>query len=218
LGSLRSVWWQEPEQVTNGLKALTRSLFSKLVIKLGWEYKKDETHLTALLRTLAISAAGKSEDPATVTEAKKRFQAYVANPQGNAIHPNLRGAVFSIILKNGDEKDYEQVLDMYRQTSIADQKIIALGSLGAPSNPKLLERSLQFCLTPEVQTYSFAYRCFPCLLFRYFIIKIYLPLEREFNNVGSPPGYPLYSWICLCQSKRTLIGVEICTGSMANAL
>lgn len=57
-----------------------------------------------------------------IAEARKRFAQFV---QGDAaaIDPNLRGTVFSLVLKNGGEKEYDQVVKIYQDTKVADQKL-----------------------------------------------------------------------------------------------
>lgn len=62
LGKVRSVWWEEPSAVTDKLKAMSRQLFSPVAAKCGWTYPANEGHLQQLLRTLAITVAGKSDD------------------------------------------------------------------------------------------------------------------------------------------------------------
>lgn len=144
------MWAEEPKKVTDALKEFTRKIFSPVAKRLGWEYASGESFLTSLLRTLAISVAGKADDPEIVAEAQKRFKLFTtAEQQQEAIHPNLRGAVFQIVLRNGGTEEYEQVLRLYRETSVADQKLIALGSLGATLDRGLLERTLQLAMNQD---------------------------------------------------------------------
>ena len=57
-----------------------------------------------MLRSLVIGQYGHYGDPDTIEEAKKRFQDHV---EGTASLPaDLKGAVFSLALANGDETTF----------------------------------------------------------------------------------------------------------------
>lgn len=150
------MWAEEPKDVTDALKGFSQKMFGQLAKKMGWDYAKDEDFLTSLLRTLAITVAGKSDDPAVIAESKKRFAEFTAGKE-DAIHPNLRGAVFQVALRNGGVAEYEKVLQLYKDTTIADQKVIALGSLGATLQPDLLKRTLELGLSEDVRPQDIIY-------------------------------------------------------------
>lgn len=120
LAHLQSVWWEEPKEVSDQLKAVTRKLFAPLAKKLGWEYSPKDPQLTVLLRTLAISTAGRAEDKEVIAEAQRRFALFVKGDEA-AVHPNLRGAVFALVLRNGGATEFDHVLKLYRDTTTADQ-------------------------------------------------------------------------------------------------
>ena len=156
LASIRSIWWEAKPETVDRLKSFSKEMFSPVAQRLGWEYKKGEGFLTALLRTLAISNAGKSGDATVIAEAQKRFKEFM-NGTTEAIHPDLRGAVFSIVLQNGGVVEYEQVLKLFRETRTADQKLIALSALGSAKTEELLLRTLKFAQTEEVPANDIIY-------------------------------------------------------------
>lgn len=85
----------------------------------------------------------------------------------SAIHPNLRGSVYAIALRNGGEKEvskirvhprydvdflqYEVILNEYRTAKNSDERNSALRSLGYAEDPKLVSRTLQMALSEEVK-------------------------------------------------------------------
>lgn len=146
-----SVWYEQPEEIRNGLKALRRSLFAPIAHKLGWEFAETDDYLTNILRGLALTNAGRSDDQETVEEAKKRFWQFV---EGNtdALHPNLRGPVYNIVLgaaenEEEEEKLWEQVLKIYRDENLpTDQRLIALNSLGGIKSKALIQRYLDMSM------------------------------------------------------------------------
>ncbi|KAI9303817.1 aminopeptidase [Cunninghamella echinulata] len=151
LGSVISVWYEQPEEVKEGLNKVRRNLFGPLATQLGWTVGSGDNDLTNLLRVLAISSAGGSKHTETIEEAKKRFWSFVGGDH-DSIHPNLRSSVFSITLKNEEDseqviKAWEAILAIYKDESIPnDQQLIALSVLGDTKNPSLIKRCLDMVL------------------------------------------------------------------------
>ncbi|KAI3640726.1 hypothetical protein MIR68_001604 [Amoeboaphelidium protococcarum] len=156
LGKVRSIWWSEPKVVTDKLKQLSRNMFGPVAKSLGWDYAEKENHLKAMLRTLVIGVAGKSDDADIIAECRKRFDLFIGGNQ-ESIHPNLRGAVFAVVLRNGGVKEYEAVLKIYQETKVADQKLVALGALGSTQDESLLLRTLDFGLSDQVRPQDIIY-------------------------------------------------------------
>ena len=59
-----------------------------------------------MLRPMILSFVGKSGDQLVIDEAKKRFERHIA---GDLIDPNIRGAVYVIVSRYGDEKTQEEL-------------------------------------------------------------------------------------------------------------
>ncbi|KAI9812821.1 MAG: Aminopeptidase 2 mitochondrial [Thelocarpon impressellum] len=74
-----------------------------------------------------------------------------SNGDRNAIHPNIRGSVYGIVLSNGGEKEYDIILDEYRTAKNADERNTALRSLGRAKDAALIKRTLQLPLSDEVK-------------------------------------------------------------------
>ncbi len=82
------------------------NLFSSIQNKLGWDAKSNEDPLIAMLRPMVLTIAGKSGDQKVIQEAQKRFQQHIA---GDLIDPNIRGSVYVIVSRYGDETTQEQL-------------------------------------------------------------------------------------------------------------
>ncbi|KAI7861332.1 peptidase family M1-domain-containing protein, partial [Spinellus fusiger] len=147
LGNILSVWYEQPKEVRNCLKALRRSLFSPLAHKLGWEFAETDDYVTNTLRVLVIANAGKSNDTVIVEEAKRRFWAYMKG-DSSAIHPNLRGTVYSIVLSSAEDEEeevkvWEEILKEVKNESLPDdQRLLALTALGGMKSHALVVRFL----------------------------------------------------------------------------
>jgi len=82
------------------------NIFSSIQEKLGWNAKPNEDALSAMLRPMILSIVGKSGDQQVINEAQKRFQRHL---EGDLIDPNIRGAVYVIVSRYGDETTQEQL-------------------------------------------------------------------------------------------------------------
>ncbi|CAI2169026.1 4397_t:CDS:10 [Funneliformis geosporum] len=152
LGNLLHAWFEQPTPIYQGLLAFNRQLVSKLVPKLGWEYSESDDYLTTMLRTLIIKMAGNANDPETVKEAFRRFNLFTKQNDESALHPNIRGVVFEIVLsQGGGVEDFEAILKAYREAKTADQKTESLKGLGFAQSDDLIQRALKFAICEEVK-------------------------------------------------------------------
>lgn len=67
-------------------------------MQVGWEFVKDESHVTGLLRSGVISVLGLHGDANVIQEAKNRFNQFANQNVTSALHPDVRQAVYSIVL------------------------------------------------------------------------------------------------------------------------
>ncbi|RIB04123.1 peptidase family M1-domain-containing protein [Gigaspora rosea] len=155
---LISVWFEQPEPIYQGLLAFQRHLVSKLVAKLGWEYPENEDYLITMLRGLVIKVAGRAKNPEVIKEAFRRFELFTKKKDDSALHPNLRGAVYEIVLSNGGGvNEFDAILKVYREASTDDQKVTALMGLGFAQQEDLIKRALEFSISNEVKSQDIIY-------------------------------------------------------------
>ncbi|EEP79230.1 GTP-binding protein ypt1 [Uncinocarpus reesii 1704] len=151
LSHIRSVFAAN-EEIATGLKNFVRKLVSPAVEKLGWEFKPNEDYLTGQLRQLLISTAGNAGHEGTIAEAKRRFNAWASGEDKNAIHPNLRSAIFTINVAEGGQKEYDTVKEEFSKTDSVDGKEICVGSLARTKNPDILKEYFEFLFSGSVAT------------------------------------------------------------------
>ncbi|QRD85770.1 aminopeptidase [Aspergillus flavus] len=150
VGTLRAAWLFEDSQAKDALKAFQRALVSSKTHEIGWEFSEKDGHILQQFKALLFGAAGSAEDPVVVKAAQEMFQRFAAG-ETSAIHPNIRGSVFSIVLKNGGEKEYNVVYDRFRNAPTSDEKTTALRCLGSAEDPALIQRTLGLALSDEVK-------------------------------------------------------------------
>lgn len=130
------------------LDTLTLSLFSPLADKISWEKKQNEAHTDTLLRSLAISRAGRTGDKKIIAEAKNKFEKMQKNGH---VHPDLRGAIYSIIAKWGEKKEYDVFIKKYKKETLHEEKNRIGGALGDFQDPKLLKLACEFSFSDNVR-------------------------------------------------------------------
>ncbi len=104
IGSIRSAWVFEDEKTKNALKAFQRDLVSSKAHTLGWEFKEGEGHIEQQFKSLLFGSAGSAGDKKVIEAAQSMFKKF-ADGDRSAIHPNIRGSVYGIVLYNGGEKE-----------------------------------------------------------------------------------------------------------------
>jgi aminopeptidase 2 len=150
LGDLQSVMFEEPVEVRSDLKRFALKLFSPLAATLGWEPVAGEAHENALLRPLVLSRAGKLGDEAVFAESHGRFLRYIGGDK-EAIHPDLREAVFGTVLRKGGQHEFDALIELYKGETAADQKVIILRALGSAPDRAVMEAAMAFTMSSEVR-------------------------------------------------------------------
>ncbi|EAW14671.1 M1 family metallopeptidase [Aspergillus clavatus NRRL 1] len=149
IANLRSIFSQN-EAVAAGLKKFTLALASSAAERIGWDFKPNEDYLTVQLRKLLISMAGFAGHESIVTEAKKRFDLWATGRDKDAVHTNLRSAIFGITISEGGRDQYDSVKEEYIRTDSVDGKEICLAALGRTKDANLVQDYLDFVFSDKV--------------------------------------------------------------------
>ena len=131
-------------------RAACRDLFAPAAARSGWDARHGEGHLDALLRSTVLSQAGAYQDSETIRQATDKFKQYLEDR--SAVAPDLRGVVISLAAQAGDRVTYDQIWDLEKETSLAEEKIRLLLSLARFTQPELLQETLDRALTDDVRS------------------------------------------------------------------
>jgi len=152
LAKLRAAWMFEDQAIKDALKALTLKLTADKAHSLGWTFSELDGNIQQQFKALMFATAGNMGDKKIIAAAQDMFAKFTAGDR-EALHPNLRGAVFGIVLANGGEKEYEGVLAEYRTAKQSDERNTALRTLGRARQPELIQRTLDLAFAgKEVRT------------------------------------------------------------------
>ena len=151
ISSLRATWIFEDDRTRDAIKAFFRDLVSDKAHELGWQFTAGEDNIHQQFKALMFSSAGAAGDEKVVQAAQDMFERFSKGDK-EAINPNVRGGVFSIVLQNGGEKEYDVILDVYRHAATSDERNTALRALGRAKDPKLIQRTLDLAMGNEVRS------------------------------------------------------------------
>ncbi|KAL1959712.1 hypothetical protein VTO42DRAFT_1298 [Malbranchea cinnamomea] len=151
LGSIRSTWIFEDDKVKDALKAFQLEIVKGKTHELGWQFSEKDGHVLQQFKALMFGAAGSAGDQKVVDAAHDMFNRFSSGDL-TAIHPNIRGSVFDVVLRKGGEKEYNVVLDRYRNAPTSSEKNTALRCLGSCQDPAMIQRTLDLALSEEVRS------------------------------------------------------------------
>ncbi len=132
------------------LQMYIRALLSPIADRLGWDEKPGEEHQDKILRGKILKALGHAGDRETMEQTKIRFVKYLVNRE--SLVPDLRRAVYGIIASIGGPLMHTNILRLYQEASLQEEKERLLGALGEFQDRELLLKTLNFFLTPEVRS------------------------------------------------------------------
>ena len=104
-------------KVHSALKTFAAKLTAKPYADAGWESRATDGHLDSLARAafLRMQAKYSEGNDALLTEAKRRFNIYVADPSNVKVLPSeIILPVFKLILRESDSaQEYEMLMNLY---------------------------------------------------------------------------------------------------------
>ncbi|KAL9083473.1 MAG: hypothetical protein Q9159_005768 [Coniocarpon cinnabarinum] len=205
ISSLRSAWVFEDEESKNAIKAFFRDLVSDKAHQLGWSFQQGEDNIQQQFKALMFSSAGSAGDEKVIKAAQDMFERF-SKGEKEAINPNIRGSVFSIVLENGGEKEYEVVLNVYKNGDTADERNTALRALGRAKEPKLIQRTLDLAMGNEVRSQDIYMPLGGLRTHKEGIVALWESMQTNWDMLVKrlPPGLSMLgSVVTLCTSSFT---------------
>ena len=127
-----------------------RELFGPAARRAGWTPLPEDGHLDSLLRSTVLGQSGSYGDEETLAQASDLFRQYLENPE--AVHPDLRGIVFSLAAQAGDRTTYDQLWELEERTSLQEEKIRLLLAMSRFQDVGLLNGTLESSLSARVRS------------------------------------------------------------------
>ena len=127
-----------------------RELFGPAARRAGWTPRAEDGHLDSLFRSTVLGQSGSYNDEETLAQASDLFRQYLENPE--AVHPDLRGIVFSLAAQAGDRATYDQLWELEERTGMQEEKIRLLLAMSRFQDVDLLNETLESSLTSRVRS------------------------------------------------------------------
>ena len=138
------------ESVHPAYQRFGRELFGPAARRAGWTPRAGEGHLDSLLRSTVLGQSGSYNDGETLTQAGDLFLQYLENPE--AVHPDLRGIVFSLAAQAGDRTTYDQLWELEERSGLQEEKIRLLLAMSRFQDEALLNDTLSSSLSSRVRS------------------------------------------------------------------
>ncbi|CAC5411232.1 ANPEP [Mytilus coruscus] len=129
-----------------------KSMMRNLVVKAYDKFGLNSTglnHLQSYMRSEVSSIACDFDLPKCITEAKRQFDDWMNNPQENKINPDTRYIIYCTAIRTGGEEEWNFAYRQYKQSTMASETDNLLRSLACSEVPWILQRYLQYAITPE---------------------------------------------------------------------
>ncbi|KAJ1310324.1 hypothetical protein OPQ81_007063 [Rhizoctonia solani] len=144
LNTIEKVWWEQPTEVFENLKAFRRYLFAPLVKKLGYDFGENDAPDVRQLRTLAITQSATAQDETVIKELRSRFAHFHSTGDDSKIPADLQRVVYRIAVQHGGEEEHEAVKKIAENPPTPSSKIAAMLAMTYAQDKALVEKTLKY--------------------------------------------------------------------------
>jgi aminopeptidase N len=128
-----------------------RQYLAPAMKEMGYEPKPGETDEQRTLRGRVFNALGyDARDPETLEQARKIADKALADPA--SVDSEMAGSALHLAALTGDAAFYNRVMTALKNPKSPEQYYTYLFMLPRFDDPKLLERTLEFAVSPEVRS------------------------------------------------------------------
>jgi aminopeptidase N len=132
-------------------QAWVRSLLTPVAKELGWEAKPGESDSQKNLRANLLQVLGDvAREPEALTEARKLTEQSLRHPA--SVESGLATTAFGLAARDGDSALYDKLVAEMKNAKTPEQYYLYFFTLGSFSNPQLLQRTLDYAISPEVRS------------------------------------------------------------------
>ena len=128
-----------------------RRLLTPLAKDLGWQAKPGESdELKSLRARVMHTLGGTGRDPEVLEAAGQMTEEALRHPE--TLDRTMARTIFSLSAMSGDAALYDKFFDRLKKAKTPEEYYIYLGTLTSFSDPALLQRALEYSLSPEVRS------------------------------------------------------------------
>jgi aminopeptidase N len=136
----------------DGYEQWVRRLLTPAAKELGWTPKPGESDEMKTLRSRVMHTLGYAgRDPEVLAEARKLTEQALENPA--SIDHTIAFTAFSLAAQNGDASLYDKIMEcLQKKGASLEEYYLYFQTAARFSDPKLLQRTLEYALTPAVRS------------------------------------------------------------------
>jgi aminopeptidase N len=146
LSALDRLARERPEQPE--LEAWARAKLRPVLDRLGWDGSGAGDDDDTLLRASLIWTLGDLRDADTVTEARRRFAAFLKDP--TSLPPALRESVAHVVGVSARREDYDALLSLARNSTETNERVRYYYAAAGARDGALAQDTLALTLTKEL--------------------------------------------------------------------
>jgi aminopeptidase 2 len=142
LDKIQAVWYKDTK-TSAAISQLLVSILKDRVATLGFDYHESDSYAVEQLRTLVIKKLALNRHAETISQLLARLEEFLAG-KDHRLNPNLRQVAFVSLLRTTENPvvDLERILQVYLKSEVLDDRMAALGSLGAINDIELVKKVL----------------------------------------------------------------------------
>ncbi|TRY75825.1 hypothetical protein TCAL_11865 [Tigriopus californicus] len=148
LQQFRTLTWSN-EDLANSFEEFCLQTLRPVLDNLGYHVKSNETHNDTLLRSVLFTRLADLGDQNVQALAKDMFQQHI--DETFLIPRGMKEAVFRAVMETATQTTFQQMLMLYRNYELAEDRVGVLHALGCAQDPNILSQALNFAVSPEVQ-------------------------------------------------------------------
>ena len=132
-------------------RAWMRGYLAPMLKDVGWDAKPGESDEQRTLRSRLFSAAGyDARDPEVLAHARKLADKALDDP--SSVDRQIAGGAMALAALNGGEDFYDRLMTALKNPKSPEEFYMYLFTLPQFSDPKLLQRTLDYALSPDVRS------------------------------------------------------------------
>lgn len=132
-------------------RAWLRQYLAPVVREVGWESKPGDSDEQKALRARVLGALGyDARDPDALAEARKIADKALADP--SSVDHELAGGALPLAALKGDAEFYDKLMTALKSPKSPEEYYSYFFTLPQFSDPKLLQRTLDFAISPDVRS------------------------------------------------------------------
>jgi len=145
LADLDRIYNDQPGQAR--FRHYVQAVLDPALARVGWDIQPGEPGNVALMRAAVLSTLGQVGDPGVLTEARRRFAAYLQAPA--SMTPEVRRTMLAIVAEHATPADWDQLhaLAKAAPTEVEREQLYSL--LGRAEDPALAQKALDLAVSGE---------------------------------------------------------------------